>query len=133
MMNDEQREAVDHLFWVFEYGAGYWFRAERTCDDPERHGDRFDRCTACRWDGVEAERDGASHRVTFLTLLEGVKRMATEDHRWHNAGWPAIAKNTILALNGTEFSVDDDGWEDSDTDWGDAVGQLGLFGDLLYG
>ena len=133
-MNDEQREVVDHLFEVFESDAGYWFRGERTCDDPERHGDRFYRCTACRWDGSDPDDEtGAPLTITFLTLLDGLKVMAASPRdRWWDKGWPTLAKNTILALNGTPSDDEDDQWDDSDANWGDAVGQLGLLGDIVY-
>jgi len=134
-MNELQREVVDHLFWGFEALSGYWFQGELTCDDAERHGDRVERCTACRWDGVDAEDGSTRLTVTFLTLLEGLKRLASEDHDWHDKEWPAQAKSAILALNGTPVTDEDDDtdWSNTDAEWCDVVAQLGLFGDVVYG
>lgn len=134
-MNEEQHEVVDQLFWAFEYGVGYWFSGTLECDDPERHEGRWARCTACRWDGYD---DETPRSVTFLTLLEGLKRLAAKDSTdWHELWqkWPDIARSTILALNGTPLEDTGDGtdWSDGDADWGDEVAQLGLFGEVVYG
>lgn len=93
-------------------------------------------CSVESWDGDTAvlreHEGGATHTVTLDTIAEGINKLSTEDVNYRNLGYRKSSygdtQPRIALFNRTNGL-------DSDTDSldYDAMLQVGIFGEVIYG